>query len=85
VERPPPQQPMEVYKATVASAIARRRGAGEINATGDEHTNRNRADARQQPPSLVPSLTALNFSDDDEIGAWISISSRMARLGSDHN
>lgn len=68
VERP--SQPTEENKATVATVIARGRG-GEINTRSDKHTNIHRADARLQPPSLVTSLTTLNFSNDDEIGAWI--------------
>jgi hypothetical protein len=35
--------------------------------------------AARQSPSLYPSATNPNFSDEDEISAWIYKSSRLAR------
>ena len=83
-----PPHPARGYEATVVitSAIAGG-GSGEIDI--DTHNLQTDASPASscRSPSLRPSITAPNFSEDDEdiIGAWTWRSSNTARLGSANN
>jgi hypothetical protein len=72
-----PPQPPKGCNATIAVATAR--GGGEISVC-DPQMNISFA-AACQSPSLHPSASALNLSDEEEIGIgdWIYKSSRFAR------
>jgi hypothetical protein len=74
VEQPP--QPPKGCNAMTAVAITRGRG-GEISVCKLQ-MNISLA-ATCQSPSLHPSATNPNFSDEDEISSWIYKSSRLAR------
>ena len=62
-----PTQPIEGFEATTAGVIAR--SGGEIGACNLQ-ANTSSASARQSP-SLCPSATAPDSSDDEALGAWI--------------
>ena len=68
--------------ATADGAAARREGGTGVH----DSSQTNIISAAIHPsPSLCPSTMAPNFDDEDEIGAWIWRSSRIARLLSANN
>jgi hypothetical protein len=73
VEYPP--QPPEDHNVTTMDAIAR--GGREVIVCNKKtHTSRNPKTSPRpaidcQSPSLLPSATATEFSEDDKIGAWV--------------